>query len=165
MQLAYKGKASGKPDTNPMTGVNMPEEPNEANDERTRYLRLTLAALEQAQEHLHAAHTAEDPDVPDDIADTELENAQLASHAALIAAQAGRIHAETDRLAQRAPTARKAADNTLIFALDTLVDCVMALLGDDEEAEDDPTAAVPQITIRTDAAGNATITASEQEAD
>ena len=142
----------------------MPAEPNEANDERTRYLRLTLAALEQAQEHLHAAHTAEAPDVPDDIADTELENAQLTLKAAFLAIDDSRLHAATDRLAQEAPTTRKAADNTLIFALDTLVDCVMALLGDDEEAEDDPTAAVPQITIRTDAAGNATITAWEQDA-
>ena len=141
----------------------MPAEHNEANPERTRNLRLTLNALEYAQETLHAANLAAEGQAPADTDAAELENAQLASQAALIAAQAGRIHAETDRLAQRAPTTRKAADNTLIFALDTLVDCVMALLGDGEEAEDDPTAAVPQITIRTDAAGNATITASEQD--
>ena len=138
----------------------MPAEHNEANPERTRNLRLTLNALEQAQETLHAANLAAEGQAPAETDAAELEKAQTASHAALIAAQASRIHAETDRLAQRAPTTRKAADNTLIFALDTLADCLIAMLGDDVEETEEP--ATPQIIIRTGPAADATVTAPEQ---
>ena len=102
----------------------MPETPDNADTERNRRLRLTLAALEQAQEHFYAARTADYPEPPRETAEANLAEAKATF-------QTVRIAAEISRMTRTSPTLAETADAMTDTALEVLNTCIQKLLQTD----------------------------------
>ena len=99
----------------------MPETPDNADTERNRRLRLTLAALEQAQEYFYAARTADYPEPPRETAEAALKEAEATFYNARTAAQ-------IIRMARTSPTLAETADIATDAALESLNICIQTLL-------------------------------------
>ena len=102
----------------------MPETPDNADTERTRNLRLTLNALEQAKEHFYAARTADYPEPPRKTAEADLAEAKATF-------QTVRIAAEISRMTRTSPNLTETADAMTDAALEVLNTCIQKLLQTD----------------------------------
>ena len=99
----------------------MPETPEQADTERNRCLRLTIAALEQAQESFYAARIADYPEPPRKTAEAALKEAEATFYNARTAAQ-------IIRMARTSPTLAETADIATDAALESLNICIQTLL-------------------------------------
>lgn len=97
---------------------------------RTRHLKETLAALEQAQESFFAARMAEDDGASAETADIALEQTQATFYTA-------RFAAEINRMSNESSTPAEAADAMTDAAMYALASCIREML--EADTEPDPT--------------------------